>query len=128
MKKLKGCALELLEQIGIGAAEISITFVNDDIIRGLNKEYRGIDDHTDVIAFDLSDPLGDLLLGDVYISMERIVKQAKDFGVGRKEEALRLLVHGLLHLCGYRDDTDVRRKVMFEMQENLVKEFLSGGL
>lgn len=127
MKELRRYAYTLLERFGIDAAEVSVTFVDDDIIRDLNRKYRGNDRETDVLAFELSEPEDDMLLGDIYISMDRVKDQARANNVRMKEETLRLLIHGVLHLCGYGDDEKSGREEMFKMQENLVKGFLEGG-
>jgi len=126
--ELDSCARRVLELLGPAAALVSITFVDDDAISALHEKYRKRQGPTDVLAFELSDRGENSLLGDVYISMDRIIHQAKSFRVSRKEETIRLLVHGLLHLCGYRDDTAEMKEQMFMAQERVVQDYLNGRL
>ncbi len=128
MKELKRCVLELLRQADVDEAEVSVTLIDDDHIRHLNKTYRHIDRYTDVLAFELTDPPDSILVGDIYISMERVIHQAGSHSVSRREELLRLLVHGVLHLCGYRDDISDSEEAMIKRQEAMVRGFLSGEL
>lgn len=128
MREVDSSALKLLELEGPAAVEVSITFVDDDKITVLHEKYRKKKGPTDVLCFELSGPGEKSLLGDIYISMDRVIYQAKSFRISRKEETLRLLVHGLLHLCGYRDDTVKRREKMFRVQESFVSDYLAGRL
>lgn len=84
--------------MGYGDCELSILITGNDGIRALNKEYRKIDKATDVLSFPMEDTE---MLGDIVISYEKTLSQAKEFGVTVDEELGRLLVHGLLHLLGY---------------------------
>ncbi|RIL08450.1 MAG: rRNA maturation RNase YbeY [Proteobacteria bacterium] len=84
--------------------EVSILLTNDRNIRRLNKSYRGKDKVTDVLSFSLQEGSRErqgLPLGDVVISVETAKRQSREFGCTFKQELNRLLVHGLLHLCGY---------------------------
>ncbi len=99
----------------------SITFVGNDEIQKLNKEYRGIDRVTDVIsfAFEDSEKLKSTIrvLGDIYICIPRMQEQAKEYGHSEKRELSFLVVHGLLHLLGYDHQTKEEENVMFTKQE-----------
>lgn len=101
---------------------MSITFDDDARLAELNREYLGRTGPTDVIAFDLSGKDAGLV-GDVYISVDRAAAQAEEHGVPRKEELLRLEVHGILHLLGYDHERDEGE--MWARQEGWV-ERLSG--
>lgn len=89
--------------------EISILFTNNEEIQSLNRQYRGIDAPTDVLAFPQTTPErvrtaphgAEQVLGDVVISVERAKEQARELGHSLKKEVAHLLVHGLLHLLGY---------------------------
>jgi probable rRNA maturation factor len=105
--------------------EVSLVFVDDAYIRELNARYLGVKRATDVIAF----PLGGVdgpdekdLLGEVYISTARAVAQARRHHVGLSQELARLVVHGVLHLLGYRDGTASARRVMIRQQETFLRE------
>jgi probable rRNA maturation factor len=110
---------------------ISIAFVGDGVIRKLNKVYRGKDKVTDVLAFtdvstttrNVTDGIGDgekKFLGEIIINYTQIKRQAKQYGNSVKEELIFVLVHGLLHLLGYDDETRKERRKM----ERLSKEFI----
>ncbi len=115
----------------ITEAEISVTLLPDDEIRRLNRSYLSHDWPTDVLAFGLgSDETrgsGDgALLGDIYIGADRAVAQAKERGIERLEEAVRLAVHGTLHLLGrdHPDGPDRERSAFFVEQEAWVARAL----
>jgi len=107
----------LLSLCGLSEAEFSILLTSDPLIRSLNREYRGIDRATDVLAFSQQEgepvPGNDAVLGDVVISLETARRQAEDYGASFDEEITRLLIHGLLHLLGYDHERgpEQRRKM-----------------
>jgi rRNA maturation RNase YbeY len=84
--------------------EINYIFVSDEYLLNLNKTYLNHDTLTDIITFDNS--VGNILHGDIYISVERVQDNAIDFSVSFEEELHRVMIHGVLHLAGYRDKTD----------------------
>ncbi len=104
--------------------EISISFVPETEIHGLNRVYHGVDDATDVLAFDLGsgpeDPKS--LLGDIYICPEVARASAVAEGVAWEEEVLRLVIHGVLHLLGHDhpEGPDRYDSEMFRLQERLL--------
>ena len=119
--------LETLEYEGMeNDVEVSVTFVDDEGIRELNKKFRGLDKPTDVLSFPLLDyegeseePFFDELchnLGDIVISLERAMAQANEFGHSFEREVAFLTAHSMLHLLGYdhelseEDDADMRRR------------------
>ena len=81
--------------------DINYIFCDDNYLLQLNLQYLQHDTLTDIITFDYVE--GDLLNGDIYISVERVRENADMFGVTFDEELLRVLAHGLLHLCGFKD-------------------------
>jgi len=81
--------------------EISIIFCSDDYLLDVNKKHLNHDYYTDVITFDYSE--GNDVSGDLFISIDRVVDNAKSFGVSTLDEAHRIIVHGTLHLIGYTD-------------------------
>jgi len=105
--------------------EVSVCFVDDDIIRGINNEYRGVDESTDVLSFPLiedSDFYEDgpdyPALGDIVISAERAAAQAQKFGHSFKREMGYLTVHAMLHMLGYdHTKSDVEAVRMREKEE-----------
>lgn len=109
----KSCAAVLSYEHFGNDAEVSVSFVNNNEIRRLNKQFRGKDKSTDVLSFplgedgvyDINQETGTLLLGDVVISMETAVKQAKTYGHSLEREVGFLTVHSMLHLLGYDHET-----------------------
>ena len=117
----------------VQAVELSLTLCGDKRIRTLNRDYRGKDKATDVLSFPVHDslrPEGEddffffdkiLNLGDIIISRDVAKKQAKEFQITYEQEILHLMVHGLLHLCGYDHEIDEsEEKIMFDLEEKLV--------
>ncbi len=106
-------------------AEVSVLLAGDARIRKLNREYRGIDSPTDVLAFAMGDgEFADLhpqLLGDVIISVDTAGKQAEKAGRGLLEELRLLAVHGTLHLLGYEDETPTGRALMRRRERKYLK-------
>ncbi|WP_299548920.1 rRNA maturation RNase YbeY [Seonamhaeicola sp.] len=91
--------------------EINYVFCDDDYLHKLNVEFLDHDTLTDIISFDYS--VGKIIQGDIFISVERVADNADDFGVAFEEELHRVIVHGVLHYCGYKDksaeDTEAMR-------------------
>ena len=108
-------------------AIFSIIFVEDDEIHQMNKEYRGVDRITDVISFAFEDE-GEILyneirmLGDIYICIPQMKRQAQSYEHSEKRELSFLAVHGLLHLLGYDHMVPEDEKEMFELQELILNE------
>jgi rRNA maturation RNase YbeY len=84
---------------------INYIFCSDEHLRKVNIDYLQHDYYTDIITFDNSE-FEDEIQGDLYISLDRIRENASDFGVSFETELHRVLIHGVLHLIGYEDDTD----------------------
>ena len=105
-----------LRQHRVTEAQISLVFLNDRVIRRLNKQFLEHDYATDVITFALEDKGVD---GEIYISVETAARQAKEYSVSLTNELQRLVIHGILHLCGFDDATDKQRQEMHR-QENII--------
>lgn len=99
----------------------SITFVGEEEIQKINKNYRGIDKVTDVISFAFEDNKilqeNVRVLGDIFICIPKMIEQAKLYGHSEKRELSFLVVHGMLHLLGYDHQTQEEEKEMFSKQE-----------
>lgn len=116
---------EISNYLKLENVELSILLTNDETIRQLNKQWRNKDKPTDVLSFLVNEkPFGYkyTVLGDVIISLPYAKKQAKEIGLTEKEEILRLLAHGILHLLGYDHETSEEdAKVMFDLQDKIFK-------
>ncbi|MDE2879251.1 rRNA maturation RNase YbeY [Candidatus Palauibacter soopunensis] len=106
------------------SAELSVTFLPAESMRALNRDYHGVDDLTDVLAFGLGE---DPLVGDIYISPEAAEASAGELGLDPGEEILRLLIHGILHLLGHDHPEGEARYAspMFELQERVLARLLA---
>jgi probable rRNA maturation factor len=109
--KLRDWINRIIHKEGYRAGEISIIFCTDPYLSEINIKYLKNNTLTDIITFDLSEKPG-TIQGDIYISVERAKENAKAFKVSLKAETSRLIVHGLLHLAGYKDKTPEEKKVM----------------
>lgn len=101
---------DVISSEGFKEDDINYVFCNDDYLHKLNVEFLNHDTLTDIISFDYS--VGKIIQGDVFISIERVQENAKDFGVAFNNELQRVIVHGVLHYCGYKDKTDDDAKIM----------------
>ena len=113
-RRLSRRARRMLDVLGLGSAELSLVLVSDRVLHDLNRDWRGKDRPTDVLAFAQGEegPAPHGLLGDVVISVDTARRQAASLGHSLVIEADRLLVHGLLHLLGYdheRSPAEARR-------------------
>ena len=106
---------------------ISLTLVGPVSIHRLNRDYRGIDRITDVISFAINDldegfaiPEEEIDLGDIFINVNRVKSQARDYGHSEKREFLFLFVHGLLHCLGYDHQTPEQEEEMFSLQKQIL--------
>ena len=101
--------------------EINYIFCDDNYLVEINQQYLDHDTLTDIISFDYS--IGNELHGDVFISIERVRENAIDFDVAFEEELKRVLVHGVLHYCGYKDKSVEDERLMRQKEEEKMKMF-----
>jgi rRNA maturation RNase YbeY len=101
--------------------DINYIFCNDDFLLNINQQYLNHDTLTDIISFDYS--VGNELHGDIFISTERVADNAIDFGVSFELELLRVLVHGVLHYCGYKDKSPADELVMRTKEDEKIQLF-----
>lgn len=99
-------------------AEVSITLTNDKEIHQLNRQYRNIDKPTNVLSFELGD---DLLLGDIYISLDTVMREAADADISVSEHTAHMIVHGVLHLLGYDHLNNRQARVMEGKEVKILK-------
>lgn len=104
--------------------EVSVSFVGDDEIRDLNRDYRGVDKSTDVLSFPMDDEfiIDNRILGDVIINTRRVMEQAEELGHSDERELSYLTVHSILHLLGYDHMKDEDKKEMREREKLAMKE------
>lgn len=101
------------------AGDISFVFCSDHYLLGINKEFLNHDYFTDVITFDYVE--GDKISGDIFISIDRVKENAETFNVTYKNELNRVMIHGILHLLGYKDKSVQEKQLMTQKED----EYLS---
>ncbi|WP_024768610.1 rRNA maturation RNase YbeY [Aquimarina macrocephali] len=101
--------------------EINFILCDDKYLLKINQDFLDHDTFTDVISFD--NTIGDQLNGDIFISAERVKDNANEFMVSEEEEMRRVLIHGVLHFCGYKDKSDIDEKLMRQKEEEKLLMF-----
>jgi rRNA maturation RNase YbeY len=101
--------------------EINYIFCDDDYLHKINVEYLNHDTLTDIISFDYT--VGNELNGDIFVSVERVQDNANDFNVSFDEELKRVLVHGILHYCGYKDKGEEDERLMRLKEDEKIAMF-----
>lgn len=101
--------------------EINYIFCDDEYLHKINMEYLNHDTLTDIISFDYS--MGNELHGDIFVSIERVKDNATDFNVSFEEELKRVLVHGILHYCGYQDKGEAEELLMRSKEDEKIAMF-----
>ena len=117
-----------IDKLELKNVMFNVIIINNDSIHKINKEYRKIDRPTDVITFALEDNQdivipGLRVLGDIYISYDKVKEQALEYNHSKKRELCFLGVHGLLHLLGYDHMNKEDEEKMFEMQKELLDSY-----
>lgn len=122
-KKIRFIIESIFDKEGLHLDSLTIVFCSDRYLLKINQDFLSHNFYTDTITFDLSEDLGDLIVGEVYISIERVRENALLLGVPFKEELLRVLFHGVLHLCGYKDKNEVEIAEMRQKEEYYLELF-----
>jgi rRNA maturation RNase YbeY len=121
--KLKAFISKQCQKEGVRIEALQYVFCSDAYLLDINKRFLNHDFYTDIISFDLSEKKGSLV-GDVYISIERVKENAKTEGNLYMHELLRVIFHGALHFCGYKDKKPADVKVMRSMEDKWLKAYL----
>jgi rRNA maturation RNase YbeY len=101
--------------------EINYIFCDDNYLLEINQQYLNHDTLTDIISFDYS--IGNELHGDIFISVERVRENAVDFAVSFEDELRRVMAHGVLHYCGFKDKTEEDEQIMRAKEEEKMQLF-----
>ena len=119
--RIKNIVEKIIIEAGLKPEKISIVFSSDRKILKINKEFLNHNYFTDTITFDYS--AGRIVNGEIYISIDRIKRNAKKYNVQIEEEVKRVIFHSILHLCGYTDASEVEKSIMRVMENKYIKEF-----
>ena len=119
-KSVEECLIE--EKFNLNT-EISLSFVTNKEIKELNKKYRGKDYPTDVLSFPLNEELeGLIILGDIIVSIEKVIKQSEEYNHSFQRELIYLIIHGMFHLLGYDHIEEAEKKVMRGKEKKIVNK------
>ncbi len=108
--KVRNWINQIAKQEGKKAGNISYVFCSDDYLLNINRQFLNHDFYTDIITFDYTNK--DKIEGEIFISIDRVKENAKNFNQPFQNELMRTVIHGILHLCGYTDKTKADKKRM----------------
>lgn len=107
---------------GLKEGDLTFIFCDDEYLHKINLEFLNHDTFTDIITFDYT--LGKEIHGEIYISIDRVKENASEFQVSFEEELHRVIIHGVLHLCGYKDKSEADEKQMRSRENFYLQSFL----
>ena len=122
--KLKSFISSLFKSENISLSELNYIFCSDEYLLQINKDHLNHDYYTDIITFSLEEK-GEPVIGEIYISIDRIKDNAISQKANLLNETLRVLFHGCLHLCGYLDKKPKDIKIMREKEDYYINQYLS---
>ena len=125
-KSIKYLFEEVFNKENINSAKLSLILSDRKYLNELKKEYFGLDYFTDVIAFNLNEK-NENIDGEIYVSIDDIILNSRQFNQSINQEFKRIIIHGLLHIIGYNDDTDKNKNNMTKL-ENKYMSFISKTL
>ncbi len=120
--QLSDWIVKVISEEGCKLEEINYIFCDDEYLLKLNVEFLNHDTLTDIISFDYS--VGKIIQGDIFISIERVKDNAIDFKVSTLEELYRVMVHGVLHYCGYKDKSESEERLMRQKENHYLKQLV----
>jgi probable rRNA maturation factor len=122
--ELQDLSRQVLEAEGaVGSWDVTVALVDDERLQALHRAFMGIDTPTDIMTFPADEADGACRGGELVISVDHARAQAGAWGLSPAEEIRFLVVHGLLHLMGWRDDSDDERERMLARQQALIDQF-----
>jgi probable rRNA maturation factor len=119
--KLKSWIRKVLKEEGKKEGELNFVFTSDNKLHEMNLEYLGHDTLTDIITFDQAEGL--TVSGDIVISKERVAENATTYKITFDNELHRVMIHGILHLCGYKDKTEEEKRQMRSKEDEALRLF-----
>jgi rRNA maturation RNase YbeY len=120
--ELKAWMRNIAEMHSKKVGHLQYVLCNDEYLHRINVDHLDHDDYTDIITFDYSEL--NILTGEIYISMDRVVENSKKLQTGFNSEFCRVLSHGILHLIGFKDKSDNEKKVMRAEEDRALKLLL----
>ena len=120
-KQLKQFIAGIFKKEGFQLEALDYIFCSDEYLLKINQDFLQHDDYTDIITFDLSE--SDAIISEIYISAERVKENAKLNGQSFHEELRRVMFHGALHLCGYKDKLKKAKTLMTQMEDHYLAKY-----
>ena len=124
-KEIKNWIVQVIRSEGKEPGDLSFIFVADNYIKKINRDFLNHDYYTDVIAFDYGE--GNMINGEIYLGIETIKRNTKIFNSNLKDEILRVMIHGVLHLIGYNDKNANEVKQMRRKEDVYLDELKRKG-
>ena len=106
-------------------SELNYIFCSDEELLEINKRFLNHNYYTDIITFNLSANNNDLIIGEIYISIDRVKENAKTYNTSVAMELHRVIFHGILHLCGYKDKTHDQKRKMTQKENHYLKKYFT---
>jgi len=119
--KIRQWIVDAIRNEGKKSGDITYVFCSDEYLLGMNQQYLHHDDYTDVITFDYTEE--DRVSGDIFISVERILDNSMQLKTTPEEELHRVMIHGVMHLCGYKDKKPKERANMTKKENQYLELF-----
>jgi rRNA maturation RNase YbeY len=120
-KKIKEVVQKVIAKEGFISGDLNFILTTDNKILELNKRFLERDYFTDVITFEYNE--GEIVSGDIFISVDTVKMNSENYKVSYKEEIVRVMIHGILHLCGYKDKSKIEIVKMKKMEEYWLKRW-----
>ena len=122
--KIKSWLKNVASGYGFSAGDLNYVFCDDEYLLQMNRQYLGHDYYTDIITFDSREnALSKRLDGDIFISVDTVCANGKEYGEGFEREMMRVIAHGLLHLIGFDDHTAAQQKKMREAENSALAQW-----
>ena len=112
----------IFKREGYKLESLNYIFCSDEYLLNINRQYLHHDYYTDIVTFELN-PAGEPVQGEIYISIDRVAENALTHGFSRQTELHRVVLHGALHLCGYRDKTKAQKSVMRAKEDEYLRRY-----
>ncbi|PKP42902.1 MAG: rRNA maturation RNase YbeY [Bacteroidetes bacterium HGW-Bacteroidetes-13] len=120
-KSITNWLLAVIQSEGFVLGEVEYFFCSDEQLLDINRSNLNHDTYTDIITFDYT--VSNLINADIFISVERVQENANKFSIDFNEELRRVMVHGILHLCGYKDKTKEYKLIMTQKEDEKLQMF-----